>query len=63
MQEALDRSLTPKEKEQFYNQLNDLLFDGDLTKLSDPKKTEAFVKDLSKKGPVTPWFARREGSA
>tara|TARA_R100001163_G_scaffold55261_1_gene42688 strand:+ start:381 stop:4316 length:3936 start_codon:yes stop_codon:yes gene_type:complete len=50
MQEALDRSLTPKEKEQFYNQLNDLLFDGDLTKLSDPKKTEAFVKDLSKKG-------------
>ena len=50
MQAALDRSLTAQEKELFYKQLNDLLFDGDLTKLSDPAKTNAFIKDLTKKG-------------
>ena len=50
MQAALDRSLTVQEKELFYKQLNDLLFDGDLTKLSDPAKTNAFIKDLTKKG-------------
>jgi len=50
MQEVLDRSLTAKEKDKFYKELNELLFDGDLTKLSDPTKTNAFVKDLTKKG-------------
>ena len=50
MQEVLDRSLKTEEKEKFYKELNELLFDGDLTKLSDPKKTEAFTKELVKKG-------------
>ena len=50
MQEVLDRSLTTKEKDKFYKELNELLFDGDLTKLSDPKKTDTFIKDLAKKG-------------
>ena len=50
MQEVLDRSLTTQEKDKFYKELNELLFDGDLTKLSDPKKTEAFTRDLRKKG-------------
>ena len=50
MQEVLDRSLTAKEKDKFYKELNDLLFDGDLTKLSDPAKTNAFIKDLTEKG-------------
>ena len=49
MQEVLDRSLTTQEKDKFYKELNELLFDGDLTKLSDPKKTEAFTRDLKKK--------------
>jgi len=49
MQDALDRSLTNKEKEVFYKEINDLILDGDLTKLSDPKKTDAFVDSLKKK--------------
>ena len=49
MQDALDRALTNKEKEVFYKEINDLMLDGDLTKLSDPKKTEAFVESLKKK--------------
>ena len=50
MQAVLDRSLTKEEKELFYKQLNDLLFDGDLTKLSNPKTTETFIKNLTAKG-------------
>ena len=49
MQDALDRSLTTKEKDLFYKEINDLLLDGDLTKLSDPKKTDAFVASLRNK--------------
>ena len=49
MQDALDRALTNKEKEAFYREINELMLDGDLTKLSDPKKTEAFVESLKKK--------------
>ena len=49
MQKVLDRSLTTKEQDQFYKDINELIFDGDLTKLSDPKKTDAFVKNLTKK--------------
>ena len=49
MQDALDRSLTTKEKDLFYKEINDLMLDGDLTKLSDPKKTDAFVKSLKNK--------------
>ena len=49
MQDALDRSLTKQEKELFYKEINDLMLDGDLTKLSDPKKLEAFTASLKKK--------------
>jgi len=50
MQKVLDRSLTVKDKEKFYNEINELILDGDLTQLSDPKKVDAFVANLSKKG-------------
>ena len=49
MQDALDRSLTNKEKDQFYKEISDLMLDGDLTKLSDPKKLDAFAKSLKDK--------------
>ena len=49
MQDALDRSLTKQEKELFYKEINDLMLDGDLTKLTDPKKLEAFTASLEKK--------------
>ena len=50
MQAALDRSLTKKEKDQFLKEINDLMLDGDLTKLVDGKKSDAFVKTLKDKG-------------
>ena len=50
MQKVLDRSLTTKEKEEFYNKLNDLILDGDITKITDPKKVDEFVADLAKQG-------------
>ena len=50
MQSVLDRSLTKTEKEQFYKSINDLMLDGDLTKLSNPKVADAFVKNLRDKG-------------
>jgi len=49
MQDGLDRSLTQKDKDAFYKEITDLMLDGDLTKISDPGKTEAFVKSLQKK--------------
>ena len=49
MQDALDRSLTKQEKELFYKEINDLMLDGDLTKLTDPKKLETFTASLKKK--------------
>ncbi len=49
MQDALDRSLTKQEKEFFYKEINDLMLDGDLTKLTNPKKLEAFTASLKKK--------------
>tara|TARA_R100000951_G_scaffold42929_1_gene36086 strand:+ start:2668 stop:6690 length:4023 start_codon:yes stop_codon:yes gene_type:complete len=50
MQKVLDRSLNVKEKEQFYNEINELILDGDISKLSDPKKVDKFVESLRKKG-------------
>jgi len=49
MQDALDRSLTKQEKELFYKEINNLMLDGDLTKLTDPKKLETFTASLKKK--------------
>ena len=49
MQDGLDRALTQKDKDAFYKEITDLMLDGDLTKISDPGKTEAFVKSLQKK--------------
>jgi len=50
MQSVLDRSLTKKEKDGFLKEINELMFDGDLTKLVDGKKSDAFVKALKDKG-------------
>jgi hypothetical protein len=50
MQKVLDRSLSKQEKESFYKEINDLIFDGDLTKYSDPKKVELFEKSLKDRG-------------
>ena len=50
MQSVLDRSLTNKEKDQFLKEINELMFDGDLTKLVDGKRSDAFVKALKDKG-------------
>jgi hypothetical protein len=50
MQSVLDRSLTNKEKDKFLKEINELMFDGDLTKLIDGKKSDAFVKALKDKG-------------
>ena len=50
MQSVLDRSLTNKEKDVFLKEINELMFDGDLTKLIDGKKSDAFVKALKDKG-------------
>jgi hypothetical protein len=50
MQKVLDRSLTVKEKEQFYNQINELILDGDITKITGPEQADQFVENLRKKG-------------
>jgi hypothetical protein len=50
MQSVLDRSLTKKEKDEFLKEINELMFDGDLTKLIDGKRSDAFVKTLKDKG-------------
>ena len=50
MQSVLDRSLTKEERELFYKELNDLMLEGDLTKLIDGKKADAFAKNLKDKG-------------
>ena len=50
MQSVLDRSLTKKEKDGFLKEINELMFDGDLTKLVDGKRSDAFVKALKDKG-------------
>ena len=50
MQSALDRSLTKKEKDVFLKEINELMFEGDLTKLVDGKRSDAFVKTLKDKG-------------
>jgi len=50
MQSVLDRSLTKKEKDAFLKEINELMFDGDLTKLIDGKRSDAFVKALKDKG-------------
>jgi hypothetical protein len=50
MQKVLDRSLTVKEKEQFYNQINELILDGDITKITGGEQADAFIENLVKKG-------------
>jgi hypothetical protein len=50
MQKVLDRSLTVKEKEQFYNQINELILDGDITKITGAEQADAFIENLVKKG-------------
>jgi hypothetical protein len=50
MQKVLDRSLTVKEKEQFYNEINELILDGDITKITGAEQADAFIENLVKKG-------------
>ena len=51
MQKALDKTLTSKEKKKFYADINQILFDGDIsTGVLDPKKTDVFLNGLKKQG-------------
>jgi len=50
MQKVLDRSLDVKEKEEFYNGINDLILDGDLTKKTSGKVADEFIESVAKKG-------------
>jgi DNA-binding ferritin-like protein len=50
MQKILDKSLSKEEKELFYKEINDLILDGDLTKLSPVAKVDAFYKNSKNKG-------------
>ena len=51
MQKVLDKTITPKEKKDFYKQLNDLLFEGDLnTGVLDPKKVERAMDEMKAAG-------------
>ena len=50
IQRALDKTLSKEEKELFYNEINDLILDGDLTQFSDIKKTTEFLERLKKQG-------------
>ena len=47
IQKALDKTLTVKDKKKFYEDLNKLLFDGDInTGVLDPKKSDAMLTKL-----------------
>ena len=47
MQKVLDKTMSPKEKRDFYKKLNELLFDGDLsTGVLDPTKVDATVGEM-----------------
>ena len=51
MQKVLDKTITPKEKKEFYKKINELLFDGDLNKeFLDPKKSDAAIKEMKALG-------------
>jgi len=50
MQKVLERSLTKEEQETFYKELNELILDGDLTKLTSAKDSDKFIKSLKKRG-------------
>ena len=47
MQKVLDKLVTPKEKKEFYKKLNDLLFEGDISKgLLDPKRVDDAINEM-----------------
>jgi len=50
MQKVLDRTLSSKEKETFYKEINDLILSDDLTKVVNPQKVDLFAKSLKDKG-------------
>ena len=51
MQKVLDKTLTDKQKTEFYEKINTLLFDGDISKgVLDPKKSDDFIAGLKKQG-------------
>ena len=50
MQKVLDKSITKAEKDEFYKGINELILDGDLTKMVNPKTLDKFVANIRKKG-------------
>ena len=47
MQKVMDKLVTPKEKKDFYKRLNDLLFEGDISKgLLDPKRVDDAINEM-----------------
>ena len=50
MQKVLDRSLNVKEKEEFYDEINNLILDGDLTKKTSGEVADKFIDGVAKKG-------------
>jgi len=51
MQKVLDKTITPKEKKEFYEKINTLLFDGDLNiGILNPKKVDIALNDMKALG-------------
>jgi len=47
MQKVMDKLITPKEKKEFYKTLNDLLFEGDISKgMLDPKRVDDAINEM-----------------
>ena len=53
MQKVLDKSITKAEKDEFYKGINELILDGDLTKMVNPKTLDKFVANIRKNYTVT----------
>ena len=47
MQKVMDKLVTPKEKKEFYKKLNDLLFEGDISKgMLDPNRVDDAINEM-----------------
>jgi|TARA_R110002012_G_scaffold266640_1_gene450258 hypothetical protein len=50
MQKVLDKTLSPKEKNSFLDEVNEMIFDGDMTKVFNNNKIKQFTTALRNKG-------------
>ena len=50
MQKVLDKTLSPKEKSAFLSEVNEMIFDGDMTQVFNNKKIKDFTATLRNKG-------------